>query len=402
MLNKMYAMYQRPQLQLITARVAEPRRHIQVMLGPRQVGKTTLIEQLLQNVTVPYLFVTADEAQSEQGNLWIDQQWERARIQLNASGAQAYLLIFDEIQKIKEWSNTIKKNWDSDTFNKTNIKVIILGSAQMLLQKGLTESLAGRFEIIRVNHWSFAEMEAAFGLTPQQFAWFGGFPGTAFLINDEKRWKSYVNDALIETTLMKDILMMARIDKPSLLRQLFDLACHYSGQILSFNKMLGQLQEAGNSSTLQNYLHLLEGAGFVAGIPKYYQDVLHQKSSIPKLQALNTAFIAARSVKRFGDIVMQPAEWGRVIESTIGAHLLNDAQEGGYEVYYWRERNDEVDFILKKEGTVIALEVKSGTSNKTKGMQVFNKQFKPHKVLMVGINGIRWEDFLRLKPGALF
>ena len=395
-------MFQRAHLQLLIKRVREPRRFITVLLGPRQVGKTTLIKQLLGNTEMPSLFVSADEAMEDNNALWIDRQWETARIQLYSSGARELLLVFDEIQRINEWSTAVKKNWDADSLRDTNIKVIILGSAQLLLQKGLSESLAGRFEIIYVNHWSFTEMQQAFGLTAMQYAWFGGFPGPAFLMEDENRWKTYVNDALIETMLLKDILMMARIDKPALLRQLFDLACHYSGQILSFNKMLGQLQEAGNGSTLHHYLHLLSGAGFVTGIPKYYKETLHQKNSIPKLQVLNTAIIAARSSKKYDEVVKQPVEWGRVVESVVGAHLLNYARDGGYKVHYWRERNDEVDFVLQKGEQIIALEVKSGNSNKAKGMQVFQKTFHPHKALMVGLTGLRWEDFLKINPGELF
>ncbi len=387
---------------MLVNRIKEPRKFINVLLGPRQVGKTTLIEQLTSQIEYPTLFVNADEADSISGAAWIDRQWESARIQLKANGATDFVLIFDEIQKVKEWSTTVKKNWDYDSLKRLNIKIIILGSAQLLLQKGLTESLAGRFEIIRVNHWSFSEMEAAFGVTPQQYAWFGGFPGATHLINDERRWKTYVNDALIETTLLKDILMMERIDKPALLRQLFDLSCHYSGQILSFNKMLGQLQEAGNGSTLNHYLHLLDGAGFVSGISKYYKDTIHQKNSIPKLQVLNTAFIAARSVKRFTEVVEQPQEWGRVIESVVGAHLMNCAFEGEYKVYYWRERNDEVDFVLQKGTQIIGIEVKSGLSKPTKGMHVFQGLFHPQKVIMVGISGIRWEEFIKINPGELF
>ncbi len=395
-------MFQRPHLQLLIQRIKEPRRFINVLSGPRQVGKTTLIDQLLEQRVNPSHFNSADEAIESANTMWIDQQWEKARFLLQSTNAEDVLLVIDEIQKISNWSTAVKKNWEADTRNKLNIKVILLGSAQMLLQNGLTESLAGRFEVIPINHWEFSEMEAAFGLTPKQYAWFGGYPGAASLINEEMRWKDYVNNALIETTLLKDILLLNRIDKPALLRQLFDLSCHYSGQIVSFNKMLGQLQEAGNSSTLNNYLHLLDTTGFVSGIPKYYKDMLHQKNSIPKLQVQNTAFISARSSKSYSTVIADPIEWGRVVESAVGAHLLNKAIDGRYKVHYWRERNDEVDFVLKRGDQLIGLEVKSGLSNKAKGMQVFQKNFNPYKMLMVGNTGIHWEEFLKINPGDLF
>lgn len=395
-------MFQRSHLQVLTDRIAEKRKSIFVLTGPRQVGKTTLIRQLLEKDLMPTYFVSADDASDPASETWIDQQWEKARLMLKNGSSESVVLIIDEIQQIKEWSRTIKRNWDSDTLKKLNVKVILLGSAQMLLQKGLSESLGGRFEVIPVNHWQFAEMQSAFGVTANEYAWFGGYPGAAELMKDEYRWKDYVNNALIETTLFKDILLLNRIDKPSLLRQLFDLACNYSGQILSFNKILGQLQEAGNSSTLTNYLHLLSGAGFVSGIPKYYKDTLHQKNSIPKLQVLNTAFIAARSTRLYEKVTNDPVEWGRVVESAVGAHILNSMNEGRYKTYYWRERNDEVDFVLQKDEKIIGLEVKSGNTNKAKGIAAFQKYFNPDKVYMVGNSGILWEDFLKMNPGELF
>jgi len=387
-------------LDQLVERVQEPRRFITALIGPRQVGKTTLVEQLIARDLVPAHSVSADDALEAANDLWIDQQWERARIIQRTEGTA--LLVIDEIQKIANWSAVVKRNWDADTKNKADVKVILLGSAQMLIQKGLTESLAGRFEVIPVNHWQYSEMETAFGFTAREYAWFGGYPGAAALIKDERRWKDYVNNALIETTLMKDILLLSRIDKPALLRQLFDLACHYSGQIISFNKMLGQLQEAGNSSTLNHYLHLLDSAGFVSGVPKYYEHLLQQKGSIPKLQVQNTAFISARSVKAFDAVSADPVAWGRVIESAIGAHLLNRQVAGMYKTYYWRDRNDEVDFVLQRGEEIIAIEVKSGISNKAAGLKVFQKKFEPSKTLMVGISGIPWAEFLKLEPGSLF
>jgi len=171
----------------------------------------------------------------------------------------------------------------------------LLGSSPLLVQQGLSESLAGRFEILRIGHWSFSEMRDAFGLTVDQYLYFGGYPGSAALINDEERWRRYLLDSLIETTLARDILLMNRVDKPALLRQMFRLGCEYSGQILSYQKMLGQLQDAGNTTTLAHYLDLLSGAGMLCGLSKFSSEVVRQRGSSPKLQVLNNGLMTAQS-----------------------------------------------------------------------------------------------------------
>jgi hypothetical protein len=370
-------------------------------MGPRQVGKSTLAEQVLQQLKLPFLLVSAD-AVPNTGDIWLEQQWEAARLQHQNSGSPDFILAIDEIQKISNWSEIAKKLWDEDTRKKRNIKVILLGSSRLLLQRGLTESLAGRFETTYLGHWSFAEMQEAFGFTPVQYVWFGGYPGAATLISDEDRWKKYVNDALIETSISKDILMLTRVDKPALLRKLFELGCLYSGQILSYTKIVGQLQDAGNTTTLAHYLHLLDTAGLLAGIEKFTGEELRQRSSSPKFQVHNTALLTAQQAAGLGEVQMQPDVWGRWIEAAIGAHLVTHQLTEGYTVHYWRYRNDEIDFVLEKKGTVIGIEVKSGTTQKAPGMDAFRKQHKPNKVLLVGSSGIPWPEFLKTAPAQLF
>lgn len=395
-------MFQRIHYQLLTKRLAEPRSFIQVLVGPRQVGKTTLIGQLLAASDVPNHFISADDIPNS-NTTWLEQEWTIARLRFQQSGASEFILAIDEIQKIANWSETVKAQWDIDSRKGIALKVILLGSSRLLLQQGLTESLAGRFELTYLGHWSFAEMNTAFGWTADQFAWFGGYPGTAQLVQDEQRWKKYVSDALIEPSISRDILSLTRVDKPALLRRLFEFGCLYSGQLLSYNKMLGQLQDAGNTTTLAHYLDLLDSAGLLCGLEKYAGDRLRQRLSSPKFQVHNTALIAASNSSLFSEIINQPVQWGRIVESTIGAHLVNYARQEGFRLYYWREGNDEVDFVIEHRGKTIAIEVKSGAkSGKLAGMDAFNKQFKPDKLLLVGGTGWAWQEFLTINPIDLF
>lgn len=393
-------MFQRPHLQGLVKRISEPRKFIQVIMGPRQVGKSTLVNQLIQKYAFDSMIVSAD-AVGYADPFWLEQQWEAARIKLKQSDGREFLLVVDEIQKIDNWSETVKLLWDSDTRNEINLKLIVLGSSRLLIQKGLTESLAGRFETTFMSHWSFREMQEAFGWDEQQYVWFGGYPGSASLIGDEQRWKQYVRESLIETSISKDILMLTRVDKPALMKRLFELACHFSGQILSYNKMLGQLKDAGNTTTLSHYLSLLSTAGLVAGIEKYSNNIIRKKSSSPKFLVYNTALISAQSSDTFEEAKNNPVLWGRLVESAVGAHLLNHSLTGAFTLSYWREGDEEVDFVIE-EKQLIGIEVKSGAAQKTSGIASFKKKFNPEKILLVGNTGLSWQEFLKMNPVELF
>lgn len=384
-------MYKRPIFSTLHTRLTEPRRFMQVLAGPRQVGKTMLVQQVLASIKLPSHYASADEP-TLQARTWIEQQWELGRLRSKDSA----VLVLDEIQKIPGWSEVVKRLWDEDTRTGTPLKVVILGSSPMLIQKGLTESLAGRFEMIQVTHWSFAEMQDAFGFTVDQYIYFGGYPGAPGLISDEKRWIRYIIDSLVETTISRDILLMTRVDKPALLRRLFLLGCEYSGQILSYQKMLGQLQDAGNTTTLAHYLELLSGAGMLTGIPKFAGKRILQRASSPKFQVLNTALMSVQSNRSFKAARTDLDFWGRLVESAIGAHLLNSVAGTGIEVFYWRERSREVDFILRYGDRVTAIEVKSGGSKTVlAGIGDFSRAFAPQRKLLVGGQGIPIEDFLK-------
>jgi uncharacterized protein len=394
-------MIERIQLHEITKRVSEPRKHIQVLMGPRQVGKTTMASQMLKKANIPFMYESADAVVAVNTS-WIDQIWDTARIKMKVQSAKEFILVIDEIQKIINWSETVKRLWDNDSLTGTNIKLVLLGSSRLLLQKGLTESLAGRFETMYLGHWSFAEMNEAFNWNADQYAWFGGYPGGAELINDEARWKNYINNSLIETSVSKDILMLTRVDKPALLKSLFELGCHYSGQILSFTKILGQLQEAGNTTTLSHYLNLLDTAGLLSGLDKYAADIIRKRSSIPKFQVHNNALLSAQKNEYFNEIILKPAEWGHVVESSVGAHLINHSVSQNYSAYYWRDRNDEVDFILERRGKIIAIEVKSNNESNAKGLNVFKNKFNTEKVYLLNNKSLSWQEFLRISPEELF
>ena len=372
------------------ARARERRRFIQVLAGPRQVGKTTLARQVLEAFAHPSHYASADEP-AGRDPAWIAAQWEIGRLRARDGGQKGALLVLDEVQKIAGWSEAVKRLWDEDTAAKLPLRVFLLGSAPLLVQQGLTESLAGRFELIRLPHWGFGEMREAFGFTLDEFVYFGGYPGAAGLIRDEGRWRRYILDSLVETTLSRDILLLNRVDKPALLRQLFRLACDYSGQVLSYSKMLGQLQDAGNTTTLAHYLELLSGAGMVTGLQKFSGSSIRRRGSSPKLLVLNTALMSASSARGLRETREDPGLWGRMVESAVGAHLVN----GQVEVLYWRDRNREVDYVVRFGGSTVAFEVTSGrTKHSLPGLDAFRTEFRPQRQLLVGGQGIPLEQFL--------
>jgi uncharacterized protein len=378
--------------QELCKRMKEKRTFIQVLLGPRQVGKTSLVLDFIKESKKPCHYATADSATLEDIT-WIRSEWEIARSMEGKEG----IFIIDEVQKIPNWSSVIKDLWDEDTRKKTPLKVIILGSSPWLMSRGLSESLAGRFEIIPMTHWSFKEMRSVFDWDLDRYLFYGGYPGAAPLLKrgDDSRWRKYINDALIETTVSRDILLMTQINKPVLLRRLFQLGCIYSGQIFSFTKILGQLLDAGNTTTLAHYLELLQGVGLVAGIQKLSKSSYKVKSSSPKFQVFNTALMTAQSTYSFQEAKNDPAIWGRIVESAVGAYLLNSIRETQIELFYWNEGQNEVDFVLKQDEKLVAIEVASGQKPHTlRGLKSFSTQYPDAKILIIGQRGISVERFL--------
>lgn len=394
-------MYRRLYYPVVKERIEEPRAFIQVLAGPRQVGKSTLMNQVLEEVTVPYTLEAADGV-SAINTQWISEVWDAARSKMDFRGESEHLLVIDEIQKLTNWSEAVKKEWDKDTREKRNLKVVLLGSSRVMLMKGLSESLAGRFELIRMGHWDYAEMRDAFGWTLDQYIYFGGYPGSAAMIKDETRWKRYISDSLIDSAIAKDVLMTSTVYKPALLRQLFELGSCYSGELLSLNKMLGQLQDAGNVTTLAGYLHLLDECNLLTGLQKYANDDARKYASIPKYQVYNNALHSVYAGKSFEAERTDPKRWGRWVESAVGTYLVNHAETVGYRVFYWREKADEVDFVLERSGNTVGIEVKSGRRGMNNGLALFKEKFNPKRSFVVGTNGIAVDEFLQVDLNRLF
>ena len=393
-------MFKRAQYIELESRLGEPRSRIQVISGPRQVGKSTMVKQVLQETSIAYTLVSADDV-SHSDTGWISEVWDTARARMKMSSAEEYLLVIDEIHKIDNWSEAVKKEWDKDTFYDVNLKVVILGSSRLLLKDGLTESLAGRYELIRMPHWSFGEMCEAFNMDVDQYIFFGGYPGGAMFINNERRWRKYIKDSIVAPAIEKDVLRTKVVYKPALMKQLFELGCAYSGEELSLNKMLGQLQDVGNVTTLAGYLTTLDESRLLCGLKKYASDNARKYNSVPKLMVYNTALFSVQGALSFDKAYTTPSLWGRWVESAVGAHILNQADEYDYKLYYWRTKDNEVDFVIEHNRQCIAIEVKSGRRTMNNGLAMFQEQFHPVRSFVVGSGGVPIEEFLTWDIGQL-
>ncbi|MDO5443716.1 MAG: AAA family ATPase [Bacteroidia bacterium] len=395
-------MFARKHCSILASRIKEERRFIQVVMGPRQVGKSTMVKQVLSETDIPFLRFTADNVPAT-NIAWISQCWDSARARMKVESLTELILVIDEVQKIKGWSEVVKKEWDDDSFNDVNIKVILLGSSRVLLDKGLADSLAGRFERIIMSHWDYSEFREAFGWDIDKFIYYGAYPGAAPLIDDPERWLQYISGSIIDATINKDILIDTPVNKPALLRQTFELSCAYSSQELSLTKMMGQMTDAGNTTTIASYLNLLDQAGLVCGLGKFSNDEARKRASVPKHQVFNNALKAAYAAKNFSEAYKDRKYWGRVFESAVGAHIAGHAYEGGYRVWYWRDYDgNEVDYVLEKKGALVAIEVKSNQDKSNAGLVAFERCFHPGMSFVVGEGGMPVETFLSCNPEDLF
>lgn len=404
--------YTRPQEALLKTRLSDPVHFINLLAGPRQVGKTTIIRDIVSADPAQGYYVSVDDEPTNTYNQlttisppqrkdqsWLIFHWQEARNRAatwlkTSQSNQAFIFAIDEIQKIEHWSDIVKGLWDADRVNGVPIHVVLLGSAPLLMQKGLSESLAGRYETLPVSHWGFDEMQQAFGLSLEQYIYFGGYPGSAWLINDETRWRRYVRDSLIQPNIEKDILQLVRIKHPMLLKQLFELGCHYSGQELSLTKMIDAIIEAKHTETLADYLNLLTETKLLAGLQKYAGQEVRKRNSAPKLNVFNTALMSALQDYSFAEAQADRSYWGRLVESSIGAHLLNTRDEDT-KLYYWREGNQEVDFVLAKGRKLTAIEVKSAPKPVvSNGLNVFAEKYPHARKLLVGAGGVTLAEFL--------
>lgn len=396
-------MYKRPQLSILETRIAEPRRTIQVIMGPRQVGKSTLISQFVEHTSIPYNLFSADGV-GKTNTEWISEKWHEARIRMMLDNETEHLLIIDEIQKIAGWSEIVKKEWDKDTREKRNLKVILLGSSRLLIQKGLEESLEGRHETLKMGYWEWNEIRDAFGLSLEQFIYFGGFPGLAPYVNDEDRWRKMMEESIISPILNHDILDIEEIRNPSLLRQVFEIGSIYSAQELSLTKMQGVVN-SGSVPTISSYLKILDETMLIKPLQKYDSSAIKTRNSIPKMQVYNNAFRNSYCQHTFEEALLNKAEWGRQVESTVGAHLAGRAVLDGFQLFFWRdEKKNECDYVLKKGERLIAIEVKSGHADNIDGYLAFKKKFDKNiaNSFIVGPEGLPLEEFFRINIPSLF
>ena len=397
-------MYERSTNSVLAGRLREPRRSIQVLTGPRQVGKTTAVRQVLETLGMPSHYATADTA-TLQSRVWLEAQWLQARAMQTQLGRPVVLAI-DEVQKVPAWSEVAKRLWDEDSFASRDVRVVLTGSSPLGVQRGLSESLAGRFETVAMTHWAWPECRDAFGWDVETFIFYGGYPGAASLIDEPGRWRSYVLDSIVETTVSRDILLMTRVDKPALLRRVFHVACEYAGRELTYERIVGQMHDAGNTTTVAHYLDLLDAAGLVSALQKFASDAARRRRSTPKFAVHNTALISAVAGLTMGEARADARVWGRFVEAAVGAHLLAEARRSRLAVHYWRSRvrgvDVEVDYVTVHGQTVTAIEVKSGApTGSLEGLAALRDQFGPRvRTVLVGTGGTALADFLAADPAA--
>lgn len=384
--------YQRSIVSTIVKRIEEPRRFIQIVVGPRQTGKTTAVNQAVAQVSCPCLFVEATKGESTQD--WLRAQWYQAR-NLFASRRVPVLLVIDEVQFIRGWSAIVKTLWDEDTRGNTEVKVILTGSSATLIHEGLNESLMGRFELMHSPHWSYSECIDAFGYDLDDYLYYGGYPGAALLKDDEGRWLNYVQNSIIEPSIANDVLQLADVRKPELMRRLFEVGAPYSGQEISYRKLLGQLDDKGNATTIAHYLNLLSRAGLMSGLQKFDPKLIREKASSPRLVVHNTALMVAEFGRNRRNLLTDPALRGHLAESAVGAYLINRASLEGFSVFWWRDGNDEVDYVIADKDAVTAIEVKSGRVKPTGGMTRFLVENPHAHSIVIGSAECGIEQFLK-------
>jgi len=332
---------------------------IQVLIGPRQVGKTTGMRQLLARMPGNSHYANADDLLVSD-RTWLLEQWQKALLLGDGT-----LLVIDEVQKIPNWSEAIKSLWDRQPHR---LRVVVLESSSLQIQSGLTESLAGRFELTRIFHWTFTELKDAFGYDLERYLMYGGYPGTVDFEDDYDRWYAYLKDAIVEAVIGKDILQNRKVANPALFRQAFEILCRYPAQEISYTKLLGQLQDKGNTDLVKYYLELYAGAFLIYSLEKYSAKVWLTRTSSPKILMACPALYTMTA----GQWALSDSEQrGRVFELAVGALLL---QLPG-ELFYWREKNAEVDFVYRYQGRLYAVEVKSGRKKSAKGLDAFMKYF---------------------------
>jgi predicted AAA+ superfamily ATPase len=363
----MAKLYERSFVAQLEQRISAGQPLMQVLVGPRQVGKTTGVKQLLSRYSGAVHYANADDILNAD-RTWLMEQWQTALLQ-----GKKTLLVIDEIQKVPNWSETVKSLWDKSP---QALRVILLGSSSQQLQKGLTESLAGRFELIRTYQWNYAELRSAFKYDLNRYLTYGGYPGAVAYEADFDRWYSYLKDSIIEAVVGKDILLNRKVGNPALFRQAFEILCRYPAQEMSYTKLLGQLQDRGNTDLVKYYIELYSGAFLIHPLSKYSAKSYLTRGSSPKMLISCPALFTMHEGPQ---VLSETQKKGRIFENAVGIRLL---QLPG-DLYYWREKQKEVDFVYKYQGQLFAVEVKSGRNKLLAGLHTFLAQYpKAHPVIV--------------------
>lgn len=416
------ARFERSQVATLLERLEGPPHSLLIITGPRQAGKTTIVRQARERCPRTMLYAPADEPgipitpnvgerpsgehrppgetsirpPEGSGREWLLQVWGEAR-ELASSGPDGAVLVIDEVQNVENWPALVKGLWDRDRFDELPLHVVLLGSSPLLLQKGLTEGLTGRFERIRVPHWSFAEMSEAFSLSVDEYLYHGGYPGS---MRPGVDWGNYVLDSIIEPTINRDIIALERIERPALLRRLFEVVAERSGRVLTTQQILSSLAMKGHPNTVASYLDLLENAGLVVSLRRHARDPNRRIESHPKVNVLNTALMTAMSGYTFDEARNDRTFWGHLVETAVGAHLYNTGAPEA-RLRYWRDRDGhEVDFVLERGPNLVGCEVKSGPrARPVPGLHEFQRRFPSARPLVVGEGGVPLAEFLSTPAG---
>jgi predicted AAA+ superfamily ATPase len=363
----MVKVYERSFVSQLEQRLSAGQPLIQVLVGPRQVGKTTGVKQLLARHPHTTHYANADDILTTD-RTWLLEQWQKALLL-----GKKTLLVIDEIQKVPNWSETVKSLWDKTP---KALRVILLGSSSLQLQKGLTESLAGRFELIRTHQWTYDELKHAFNYDLDRYLKYGGYPGAVGYENDFDRWYAYLKDSIIEAVVGKDILFNRKVGNPALFRQAFEILCRYPAQEISYTKLLGQLQDKGNTDLVKYYIELYSGAFLIHPLEKYSAKNYLSRGSSPKMLVSCPALYTMHEGPQ---VLADPEKRGRTFETAVGAQLM---QLPG-NLYYWREKQKEVDFIYKYQGLLYAVEVKSGRRKLSEGLNAFLDKFPQARPVII-------------------